>query len=1102
MGIHMFYDKNREERLSDMLFQTPTSEYRGAPFWAWNGRLQEETLMEQIEVMKRMGMGGFFMHVRTGMDSPYLDGEFMGYVRTCVEKARQEHMFAWLYDEDRWPSGSAGGKVTKGHPEYAAKSLLITPRPYGEKEEGVSGAEPQISRPGMGRGGVRQENGELLAVFDIALGQDGTLERYRRIAAAEEAEGKKWYVYLEHATADPWFNDAAYVDTLSYEAVASFLEITYEAYARALGKDFGGAAPAVFTDEPQFNAKTTLGFAREEKDVFLPWTSGLDGSFREAYGYELLPFLPELLWELPKGRISVHRYRYHNHIADRFAHAYCGQIGDWCRSHGIRFTGHVLGEGTLEEQTQALGECMRCYKAFDIPGMDNLCDRREFTTAKQVQSIVRQRGAEGMLSELYGVTGWDYDFRGYKLQGDWQAALGVTVRVPHLFWMTMKGEAKRDFPPSIGCQSPWFEEFAIIEDHFARVNTAMTRGKAIVRIGVIHPIESYWLHFGPAEQTAAVREELEGRFQSLTESLLLHGLDFDFISENELPDLCPKGGNPLCVGEMAYDVIVVPGCETLRRTTIERLNDFRRQGGDLLLVGEPPEYMDAEPSPAGRELFAGARRTAAAESAIVESLGQYRFLEVRRPDGAEEASLLHQLRADGDGLWLFIANGLKPEGQDSDEGRILRFILRGEYRLDIYDTLDGNIRPQEASYEDGNTVWEQVWYIHDSLLLRLTKRRKDGAAAGRSPAQPAGGGAIDREETARIADAAADREETARIADGAADSDGQPYIGAADSVTEKSRPAVCLGTVEYRLTEPNMYLLDMAEYAVDGEAWQPMEEFLRLDNLARSRCGLPLRRREVTQPYLLPEEAPGHRISLRMVIESDIDVKDCRLGLEDPQDTWIRWNGEAFPSRPEGWYVDRAIATVKLPPVRKGTNLLEISVPLGRRTNLEYMYLLGEFGVDVSGAAKRITALPGRLGFGDITAQGFPFYTGCIDYRFTVEAGKGAEIAVPRYRGGLVKVFLDGKEQGNIAFSPYRLKLDASPGRHMVTLRLYGTRQNGFGQLHHTPGVWFYQSPNSWRSTGRLWCYEYQLKEAGILKSPELYGACFAEAMGKSEEEI
>ncbi len=77
-----------------------------------------------------------------------------------------------------------------------------------------------------------------------------------------------------------------------------------------------------------------------------------------------------------------------------------------------------------------------------------LCDRREFTTAKQAQSAAHQFGYPGVLSELYGVTNWDFDFRGHKLQGDWQAALGVTVRVPHLSWVSMGGEAKRDYPAS------------------------------------------------------------------------------------------------------------------------------------------------------------------------------------------------------------------------------------------------------------------------------------------------------------------------------------------------------------------------------------------------------------------------------------------------------------------------------------------------------------------------------------------------------------------------------------------------------------------------------------------------------------------------------
>jgi hypothetical protein len=195
--------------------------------------------------------------------------------------------------------------------------------------------------------------------------------------------------------------------------------------------------------------------------------------------------------------------------------------------------GHLMHEPTLESQTNMIGEAMRCYRAFrEMPGIDMLCDRHEFSTAKQCQSAKHQQGGVAMLSELYGVTGWDYDFRGHKLQGDWQAALGVTVRVPHLTWMSMKGEAKRDYPACIGYQSPWASRYAMIEDHFARVSTAMTRGNPEVKVGVIHPIESYWIHRGPFEQTAAIRDQLEKNFSTVLEALLFGLVDFDLICES------------------------------------------------------------------------------------------------------------------------------------------------------------------------------------------------------------------------------------------------------------------------------------------------------------------------------------------------------------------------------------------------------------------------------------------------------------------------------------------------------------------------------------------------------------------------------------------
>lgn len=107
------------------LFQNPPKQYRGAPFWAWNGDLHREKLLRQIDVLKQMGFGGFHIHSRTGMNVPYPSKKFLGLVKDCVQKGREKDLLTWLYDEDRWPSGFAGGLVTK-NPQYRARHLLFT----------------------------------------------------------------------------------------------------------------------------------------------------------------------------------------------------------------------------------------------------------------------------------------------------------------------------------------------------------------------------------------------------------------------------------------------------------------------------------------------------------------------------------------------------------------------------------------------------------------------------------------------------------------------------------------------------------------------------------------------------------------------------------------------------------------------------------------------------------------------------------------------------------------------------------------------------------------------------------------------------------------
>lgn len=119
---------------SDALFVNPTSEYRGSPLWSWNTKLDNDQLMRQIDDLEEMGLGGFFMHPRVGLDTEYLGEEFMQLIKNCVERAKEKKMHAWLYDEDRWPSGAAGGMVTKDEDSFRSRHMLITPWKYGDPE--------------------------------------------------------------------------------------------------------------------------------------------------------------------------------------------------------------------------------------------------------------------------------------------------------------------------------------------------------------------------------------------------------------------------------------------------------------------------------------------------------------------------------------------------------------------------------------------------------------------------------------------------------------------------------------------------------------------------------------------------------------------------------------------------------------------------------------------------------------------------------------------------------------------------------------------------------------------------------------------------------
>ncbi len=1059
----MFYKKNQEKELSLELFKNPTSEYRATPFWAWNDDLEKEDLLWQIERFKEMGFGGFHMHARAGFSTPYLSDDFFSFISACVDKAKDEGLLAYLYDEDRWPSGYAGGFVTK-NPKYRQKALVfvcdenremrdaerwglntsydvITKDAEWDATSYKSKEDSFLDKRAAIEACAAKGQTYLLAAFDVVLNEDGTLKSAEIIPHGAKAEGKKWLAFVHTYPTIGRLNNATYVDTLCDEAIKEFLATTHEKYLEKVGSEFGKTVPSIFTDEPQMPLATNIPFAHGIEPVTFPWTTDFPDTFMAANGIDLIPQIPELFWDKP-GIPSKIRLLAIDHAASRFNRAFFEQYGRWCREHGLLMTGHVMYEDSLYLQTSAIGEAMRAYRHFGIPGMDILCGWMELSTAKQAQSAVHQHGKEAMLSELYGVTGWQFDFRGHKFQGDWQAALGVNVRVPHLSFMSMRGSAKRDFPASISYQSEWFREYKYIEDHYARLNTALTRGKPLVDVAVIHPIESYWLMYGPGDLTADKRNALQDQLDGLNTILLRGCIDFDYIAESEVPEFAYVGDdNRLHVGEMSYAAVIVPSVETLRSTTVSLLTEFAERGGRVIFADEYPRCIDGELLSEPLPIFSLAKKLAKSDTAILGELADLRKVElIYTFDGSACKHMIYNARLDGKYTWLFLAQlphlYSKYEEDICEDPTPLFVRLKGKVKPVVYDTMSGEVRNIPYRFEGDVTVLDYTFYPHDSLLLRLEAVEECEsvvAPALRTPVREL-------------------------------------------SVPEK---------VQFSINEENVLVLDMPEWSEDGIVFNPREEMLRIDGALRKKYGYPMANGIDIQPWVIGEVKPDKRCFLRFTFSSSVAVP-CRLAYETALS--VNFNGEDIPITKDGYFVDKRIYTMSLPGVKVGKNVLLIEAPLGKRTSLENYFILGNFGVQVDGSSASITALPKTISFGSIAEKKLPFYGAAVTYSIPVKLDKKADIRVRtgRYEGAVVTAAVDGKSVGTIAFSPYKLDIfGLEAGKHTLELTLHCTRVNTFSALHLLNDTWW-RGPNQWYSTDDKWAYEYQLFRNGLMKRPTI----------------
>jgi len=1033
-------------------FKTPGSIYRGAPFWAWNGKLDPVELRRQIRLMKQMGLGGFFMHARVGLDTAYLSKEWFDAVRACVDEAGKQEMQAWLYDEDRWPSGAAGGLVTR-HPEYRARRLTI-----------------RLLPPGT----TVKRTAQTLAVFVARI--DGATARDVRLVPAGKAPAAVagetiLHCFVETEACSDWFNGQTYLDTMNPAAVKAFIRVTHEAYRKQVGQAFGKRIPGIFTDEPDI--RVALQELRgDPPGVQLSWTDRLPAVFRKRYGYDLLPRLLELAFDVEATPVSQARYHYHDCVTHLFVDSFSRQVGDWCGRNGIQFTGHLMCEDSLSSQTDRVGDCMRFYEFMQAPGMDMLTENwRIFATAKQVSSAARQFGRPWRLTETYGCTGWDFPFAGHKALGDWQVACGINFRCQHLSWYTMQGEAKRDYPAAIFYQSPWWNLYGKVEDYFARVHAVMTRGTEVRDLLMVHPIESAWLATRRPTSADPARAQIDQAFLETTDVLLGAHLDFDYGDEELLSRharvVRSKGRVELRVGRAVYRSVLVPAQITMRQTTLNLLKRFRAAGGTVVFAGRTATHVDALASDAVVQFASGGVRVDAPGAALVEALAPTtRRVSISDAEGREITAALYMLREDRENFYLFVCN----TGEDFVAGRKQNAFasLARDRRLAFPDVrirgfAEAAGQPVVLDPETGNTAGADAaktaagWEIRTNLpalasrLYQIPKRAAKSAPALRPVLQPARSETLDQ------------------------------------------------GAWTCRLSEANVLVLDRCAFRIGAEAWQPATEILRVDYAVRQALGVKGRGGAMVQPWARP--VPAHPRTTPLTLEYSFTVEqmpsgDLFLALECPELFSIRLNGAPVESEPAcGWWTDRSLQKLRLDPtaLRLGRNTLQMKTTFAETcSGLEIAYLLGNFGARVDGAEITLTTPVASLTLGDWCGQGLPFYAGHVAYHRMIQpqpaAGERVFVCVPEYRGVGVRVLVNGQAAGIIGWEPNEVEithlLDGTPAE--LVIEVLGHRRNSHGPFHINTKWPAWTGPGEFKCDAERWFDGYQLVPCGLMQPPRI----------------
>ncbi len=682
-------------------FKDPPADFRSAPLAVWNSKVTEAEVERTMRELKEAGFGGLFIHPRPGMITEYLGDEWFSLYKHAVEFGKEIGMNVWIYDENSYPSGFAGGHVPQEMPESynQGQGLALT------KAELL----PEDTTP-----------------YYMCLKKEG--DTWKDITAQmAEYKGTKGEYYLYKKTymgKSDWYGGYSYVDLLVPGVTEKFLEVTMKnGYEKTLKGEFGSSIKGIFSDEP--NISTPGG---------LRWTPDLFDVFQQKWGYDLKPLLP--LLEEETGDWKKVRHNYMETLLQLFIDRWSKPFHQYCEENNLEWTGHYWEHGWPYMNDGP--DNMAMYAWHQMPAIDMLFNQFDekspvaqfgnVRSVKELRSVANQMGYSRTLSETYGGGGWDETFKDFKRLGDWEYVLGVNFMNQHLAHMTLTGARKYDYPPVFTYHSPWWADYKSQNDYFARLSLLMSKGVQQNDILIIEPNATLWSYYSHTKSSPKLME-IGQAFQTFITTLEKSQVEYDLGSENIIKDQGTVADGKFIIGKAAYTTVVLPPMmETLNKPTFDLLQSFVQQGGRVVTFSSP-SLIDGAENADWKTILSAQSVTSVPQ--LTDAVIQNTFADADCRFSFSGGDLYHQRRQFTDGELLFLVNSSLDEAVDGT------VTVNGKSAVQM-DAMSGNIYTYPSTKADGKLTMKFHLEPAGSLLLYSSKGSQKSypempAVAGSTP---------------------------------------------------------------------------------------------------------------------------------------------------------------------------------------------------------------------------------------------------------------------------------------------------------------------------------------------------------------------------------